>query len=94
MNKRELIQRVSETTGMSIKTSTAAVAAMLETLATALMENKKVRLVHFGNFEVHERASRVGQDPKTRSEILIKACRVPVFKPSAVLKQRVNGKLP
>jgi nucleoid DNA-binding protein len=41
-----------------------------------------------------KKGQRIGRNPKTGTEVPISPRRVMVFKPSAVLKQRINGHNP
>jgi integration host factor subunit alpha len=40
---------------------------------------------------VRKKGQRIGRNPKTGTEVPISPRRVMVFKPSAILKQRING---
>jgi integration host factor subunit alpha len=40
---------------------------------------------------VRKKGQRIGRNPKTGTEVPISSRRVMVFKPSAILKQRLNG---
>ena len=40
---------------------------------------------------VRKKGQRIGRNPKTGKEVPISPRRVMVFKPSAILKQRING---
>jgi hypothetical protein len=42
----------------------------------------------------HQKGQRIGRTPKTGTELAISPRRVIVFKPSAILKQRINGQSP
>ena len=50
-----------------------------------------VKLSGFGSFLVRNKGHRVGRNPKTGKEVPISPRRVMVFKPSAILKQRINS---
>ena len=50
-----------------------------------------VKLSSFGLFVVRQKAQRLGRNPRTGEEVPISPRRVVVFKPSAVLKQRINA---
>ena len=89
MNKAELINAVAEKTGLSKKDSELAVNATFDAITAALTTGEKVQLVGFGAFDVKERASRIGRNPKTKEEIEIPASRVPVFKAGKALKNAV-----
>jgi integration host factor subunit alpha len=50
-----------------------------------------VKLSSFGLFVVRKKGQRMGRNPKTGEEAPISPRRVVVFKPSAILKQRINN---
>jgi integration host factor subunit alpha len=41
-----------------------------------------------------KKGQHIGRIPNTGTELAISPCRVIVFKPSAILKQRINGHSP
>ena len=86
----ELIATVAEKTGLSKKDSEKAVNATFDTITANLEVGEKVQLVGFGVFDIKERGSRIGRNPKTKEEIEIPATRVPVFKAGKVLKDAVS----
>ena len=89
MNKAELISAVAEKTGLSKKDSEKAINATFDTITLAMEAGEKVQLVGFGAFDIKERASRIGRNPKTKEEIEIPASRVPTFKAGKALKDAV-----
>ena len=89
MNKAELISAVAEKTGLSKKDSEKAINATFDTITLAMEAGEKVQLVGFGAFDIKERASRIGRNPKTKEEIEIPASRVPVFKAGKALKDAI-----
>ena len=50
-----------------------------------------MKLSSFGSFMVRAKGQRVGRNPKTGDEVPIEPRRVMVFKPSNILKARING---
>lgn len=90
MNKTELIQAVSEKSGLTKKAASDAVEAVLATISEELVKGDKVTLVGFGTFEVRSRAERDGINPSTREKIKIPATQVPAFKPGKSLKEMVS----
>ncbi|MBR6113650.1 MAG: HU family DNA-binding protein [Oscillospiraceae bacterium] len=92
MNKAELIADVAVKTGLSKKDSEKAVNAALDTITDSLTKGEKVQLVGFGVFDVKERGTRMGRNPKTKEEIEIPASRVPQFKAGKALKEAVDKK--
>ena len=90
MNKAELISAVAEKTGLSKKDSEKAINATFDTITLSMEAGEKVQLVGFGAFDVKERGSRMGRNPKTKEEIEIPASRVPVFKAGKALKDALS----
>lgn len=90
MNKADLINTMSEKSGLSKKDTEKALNAFLESVEEALTQDDKIQLVGFGSFEVRERAARKGRNPQTREEIDIPASKVPVFKAGKALKDVIS----
>ena len=67
------------------------VQSVLDELADALIGGESVKLSSFGRFFVRSKSERIGRNPKTGIEVPITERRVMVFKPSNVLKSRING---
>lgn len=85
MNKAELLQSVALRLNCTQREANQTLEAILATIVEALDRNEKVLLVGFGTFEVRERATRKGRNPKTGEEITIPARRVVVFRPGGRL---------
>ena len=54
----------------------------------------EVKLSGFGNFELRNKASRPGRNPKTGESIPVSARRVVAFKPGQKLRARVENTKP
>ncbi len=67
------------------------VEATLDLISDALERGETVKLSAFGAFSVRDKGGRVGRNPKTGEEVRIEPRRVLVFKPSQVLKERVDA---
>jgi DNA-binding protein HU-beta len=90
MNKADLILIVAERARLSKKDAEEAVNAMLDTFETALVNGEAVKLSGFGGFEVRQRRERKGISPHTGGEIVIPGGKTIVFKPSKILKNKVQ----
>ena len=86
MNKKELINVVAETTGLSKKDVTVVVDATFDKITEALKKGESVNIAGHGKYEVRERAARKGRNPQTGEEIEIPASKSPAFKPAKQLK--------
>lgn len=67
-----------------------AVKGMLECMAVALAEGKRIEVRGFGSFSLHYRAPRVGRNPKTGDAVTVPEKHVPHFKPGKELRERVD----
>jgi integration host factor subunit alpha len=63
---------------------------MLGTIADSLAAGDTVKLARFGNFVVREKRERVGRNPKTGETAQITPRKVVTFRPSQVMRQRVE----
>jgi DNA-binding protein HU-beta len=80
MNKGELINIISEDTGITKTQANATIDSMVNAITKTLKSGDKVTLVGFGTFSVSERKKRNGRNPKTGEAIKIKARKVAKFK--------------
>lgn len=87
----DLAEAVYRRIGLSRKESAQLVQSVLDEIANALVAGESVKLSSFGRFVVRAKSQRIGRNPKTGVEVPITPRRVMVFKPSNVLKARVNG---
>jgi DNA-binding protein HU-beta len=92
LTKAELIDEVTEATGLRKKDVTSVVEATFERIAASLKKHEKVQIVGFGTFETRRRKARVGRDPRTQQQIPIRAGWALAFRPGKQLKQMVSGR--
>ena len=91
MNKKMLIDVVSEKLGTTKKDAGAALDAIVEAIIEAVAEGQEVSISGFGKFGVSERAAREGRNPATGETITIEASKSPKFKAASAFKTAVNG---
>lgn len=91
VTRAELSEAVYQEVGLSRNDSAKIVESVLDEIAGTLVQGETVKLSSFGTFSVREKAQRIGRNPKTGDEVPILPRRVLVFRPSHVLKDRVNG---
>ncbi|MCH2045162.1 MAG: HU family DNA-binding protein [Saprospiraceae bacterium] len=92
MNKRDLIDKIGELTGLQKSTATAALNATLEAIKDALKEGDKVTLVGFGSFDVNYRKARKGINPSNQKLIDISDKVSVKFKAGKELSASVDNK--
>lgn len=91
MNKKDIIKKIAENTGVTQKDATIIVDEFLSVIVENV-QTDKVSIAGFGTFEVVERAARMGRNPQTSEEIMIPASKAPKFKPAKAFKELVNQK--
>ena len=91
VTRADLCEAVYQKVGLSRSESAELVESVLREIADCLVTGESVKLSSFGTFTVRSKTERVGRNPKTGEEVPILPRRVLVFKPSNVLKQRING---
>lgn len=90
MNKRDLVNAVSEELG-SKKTATEAVNAVLAAIQDSVARGERVAITGFGVFEKSERPARTARNPATGEQIRVQATAVPRFRPGSEFKAAVSG---
>src|SRR5216683_7052697 len=91
VTRADLSEIVYQRVGLSRTESAELVQAVLDEICDAAARGETVKLSSFGSFVVRSKGQRIGRNPKTGKEVPISPRRVMVFKPSAILKQRINA---
>lgn len=91
MNKSELTAAIAQASGVSKKDSERVLNAIVDIMTQELVKGNRVQLSGFGIFEVRNREARTGRNPITREAVEIPATKVPAFKASKNLKDRIKG---
>ena len=91
VTRADLCEVVYQKVGLSRTESAALVELVLSEMCDCLARGETVKLSSFGSFIVREKGERIGRNPKTGIEVPIDPRRVMVFKPSNVLRARING---
>jgi len=90
MNKSELINEVARKTGLSRREAEVGVQTMLDLIAKEVARGSKVTLTGFGTFDVGKRKARAGVNPRTGDPIKIAASKMPRFKPSRAMRDKIK----
>ena len=91
ITRAELSEAVYQKVGLSRTESAALVELVLREVSDCIAQGETVMLSSFGSFVVRDKGQRIGRNPKTGIEVPIEPRRVMVFKPSNILKARING---
>ncbi|MDH5750301.1 MAG: integration host factor subunit alpha [Rhodospirillales bacterium] len=86
----QLSEAVYQEVGLSRNESADLLEAVLSQISNALSRGETVKISSFGSFSVRQKGQRIGRNPKTGEEVPILPRKVLVFRPSQVLKSRIN----
>src|ERR1700735_587298 len=91
ITRAHIAEMIYTQVGLSRNESADLLEDVLERIAVKLQNGETVKISGFGTFSVRQKGRRVGRNPKTGEEVPILPRRVLVFRPSHVLKTRING---
>lgn len=91
LTRSDLSEAIYREVGLSRNESSEMVETILSRIVDSLTVGDTVKISSFGTFVVREKGARMGRNPKTGEEVPIEPRRVLVFRPSHILKERVNS---
>lgn len=91
LTRADLAEALHRRAGFSRVESAKYVEMVLEEIFNAIVSRQDVKLSSFGAFQIRAKRERQGRNPKTGEEAKITARLVVAFKPSNVLRARVNN---
>jgi len=94
ITRAHLAETIYTQVGLSRNESADLLEMVLGRISTELEAGQSFKISGFGTFSVRQKGRRIGRNPKTGEEVPILPRRVLVFRPSHVLKARINGKTP
>ena len=90
LTRKYLTNNIFKNLGFSKNLSSKIVDNFFELLILEILNAKKVKISSFGSFNVINKKERIGRNPKTRVEAKITSRKVISFKPSHLLKEKLN----
>ena len=91
LTRKKLCNKIYKTIGFSKNFSSKIVDDFFEILINELIKSNKVKITSFGTFKVINKKERIGRNPKTKVEAKISSRKVVTFKPSALIKRKLNN---
>ncbi len=92
LTKADLVQAVyrNKHPRLSKSQSAEAVEHFLSIAKETLISGEDLLLSGFGKFNVKDKRARRGRNPQTGEELMLEARRVVTFKPSGILRRKIN----
>ncbi len=91
LTKADFAENLFDELGLNKREAKEMVEFFFEEIKSSLEEGKQVKISGFGKFELRDKKSRPGRNPKTGEEIPITARRVVTFRSGQKLKARVEA---
>ncbi len=91
LTRSDLSEAVYREVGLSRNESAELLESILRHISGALVAGETVKISSFGTFSTRDKGQRIGRNPKTGEEVPIEPRRVLVFRPSHILKDRINA---
>lgn len=90
LTRADLAEAVVAKVGLPRNESQSLVEHVLDEISGSLVDGATVKLSSFGSFGIRHKGQRVGRNPKTGKEVPITPRRVLVFRPSNIMKDKIN----
>jgi len=90
ITRAHLGEAVYQEVGLSRNESADLLETVLDLMTDSLVNSETVKISSFGSFSIRQKGQRIGRNPKTGEEVPILPRKVLVFRPSQVLKSKIN----
>ncbi|MFT5702178.1 MAG: integration host factor subunit alpha [Desulforhopalus sp.] len=92
LTKADLVQQIyKKHDNLTKAQATESVESFLRLSKNALISGSDLLLSGFGKFNVRDKKTRQGRNPQTGEDLKLDARRVVTFRPSSILRDKVNG---
>ena len=89
--RKDLSNKIYQNLGFSKNYSSTIIDNFFETLTQELINSNRIKISSFGTFKIINKKERVGRNPKTKEKAIIVPRKVVRFKPSLLLKEKLNN---
>ena len=90
ITKDDFSNKLFESIGISKNLSKIILDGLIESLIEIIIQKNKLNLKNIGSFKIIKKKERIGRNPKTNEQYVIKPMKVISFKPSGELKNKIN----
>lgn len=90
VTRADLTEAVIRDVGLPRNESAEMVEIVIQEIAACLERGEQVKISSFGSFNVRQKRERIGRNPKTGETVPISPRRVIGFRPSNIMKERIN----
>ena len=90
LTKFDIVKNLNYEIGLNKREAKELVDSFFDTIKKLLSQGKEVKLSGFGNFQLKDKSSRPGRNPRTGENVEITARRVVTFKSGQKLKESMK----
>ena len=90
LTKADLVNRICDRNILTKPEAIDAVETVIELIKQRLESGEDVLISSFGKFTVKDKRARRGRNPHTGEELILAPRRVVTFRPSGVLRKKIN----
>lgn len=90
VTKKDLVEKISERTGLTQVDTKIVVESFLDSVSKALQDGTNIEIRGFGRFKVKKKRARTARNPRTNQYIEVGEGFKPVFEASKELRNKIN----
>jgi integration host factor subunit alpha len=91
LTKADLSEMLYDQVGLNLREGKEMVEAFFDIISQKLVDGTDVKISDFAAFEIRDKASRPGRNPRTGEIVIVKARRVVTFRAGPNMKERIRG---
>jgi integration host factor subunit alpha len=91
LTKADLVQKVYQVHGLTKIQAIESVEKFLAISKNCLENGENLLISGFGKFNIKNKKARRGRNPQTGDELILEERKVVTFKPSGILREKING---
>ncbi|QLK56617.1 integration host factor subunit alpha [Ehrlichia ruminantium] len=90
LTKSKIAEVINRDIGLSREDAASIVGEILDEMINALAKDRILKISSFGTFKSYKKKARIGRNPKTAEEFIIKEHNTISFYPSILVKHSIN----
>ena len=90
ITRKYISNKIHKNLGFSKNLSSEILDNLFEQIVLEILISNKIKISSFGTFSVLKKKERIGRNPKNKIKAIISSRKVVKFKPSQLLKNRLN----
>ncbi len=90
ITRKDLANAIHEKMGFSLRSAEDIVNELFAQLKEGLIDDRTIKLIHFGTLSIRKKSPRMGRNPRTGEAMEITKRGMVSFRPSKSLRERIN----